>query len=418
MLTLFAVTLFLLLTLIGCWIWKTRRREPFQTLMRLEKHGKLWNLESDPKISPDDVWAITKRLDMAPQEKWQRLPHHIPKPAENVGLTLIQLIHPSDHVQMRGVPPPLQRFIRALLHAHPQTPFPTVCVTTQPISGELPASIRTIVALEGLSLEGKLPSEWKPQDNANPWIWRRKLPVGKIVQLVLYSQAHDDYRAMRDLTSRYYRRFEPDIQTFYYAFDEKLDVPIRREDNLLLIRGTESFVPGILLKTMEAFRWVLKHVPDVEYVVRSNISTIVDLSLLRERLREQPIYYGGSMRLSHESVDFVSGTCIVIHRGVVEKLVDVGVRLDIIDDVSIGQAIFEHMSSILPLINLQADFLHVPNCGGDLKKLEALLESKKYAFYRNRSSLIHWIRSWEHEDRSRDLEQMKFILEHLDAFGL
>ena len=68
----------------------------------------------------------------------------------------------------------------------------------------------------------------------------------KILNLVLYSK-DNSYDKMYDITRRYYAKFYPQVKTIYYLFDDSISNPTFKDD-ILLIPGKESYLPGILQK--------------------------------------------------------------------------------------------------------------------------------------------------------------------------
>ena len=109
----------------------------------------------------------------------------------------------------------------------------------------------------------------------------------KYVNLVLYSEDRE-YDKMKEITEVYYDKFE-NVKTIYYKFDDKINDEYKMEGNLLKIKGKETYVPGILEKTIKSMEYVAND--QYDYLVRSNISTIVNFKLLDEELIKTPIEY-------------------------------------------------------------------------------------------------------------------------------
>ena len=132
----------------------------------------------------------------------------------------------------------------------------------------------------------------------------------KIIHLVLYS---DDpiYNEMYKITREYYHIF-PNITTLYYKYDPTLREDYILKDDILRIKGTETFIPGILEKTIKAFQYVLTNDTYANYVIRSNISTIVNMYYLSAILKLNNINYAGSFVNTLNWLDVQSG--ITDHR--------------------------------------------------------------------------------------------------------
>lgn len=176
------------------------------------------------------------------------------------------------------------------------------------------------------------------------------------------------------------------------------------DGDLLKIKGVESFNPGITLKTIEAFRISLKF--EYDYILRSNISTIVNIARLIDFLEKNPIEYGGGRMLTLQWLDhmcgikdrkywnmpFVQGTAIIMSRNSVILFIDNIDRADkqIIDDVCIG-VFFKQLD--IPLVRIGNNHSYVNNDGNG---------SDDAIFYRNKRS-----------SRSIDICNMRKIIHFL-----
>ena len=176
---------------------------------------------------------------------------------------------------------------------------------------------------------------------------------GIILHLVLYSSS-PFYDAMMQQTRRYYKTL-PLVRTVYYVFDD-VDYPTL-EGDLLRIPGRESYIPGILDKTLEAFKFFGHELDRYAGVVRSNVSTLVSFESLRERLSEcsGELHYGGTVvtNYSHHEVPdwpvekgrmpFVHGTCIFLSPCLVKQTLSEIKRVNrkYVDDLSLGLFVAE-----------------------------------------------------------------------------
>lgn len=104
-----------------------------------------------------------------------------------------------------------------------------------------------------------------------------------ILNLILYSDTDPVYVAMRE-AQRAYLRLVPNFTYFFYAYREDQAEEVMLEDgDTLYFRGRETYVPGILDKTLVAMKY-LKDRP-FQYFLRTNVSTAVDIEGLRRRIR-------------------------------------------------------------------------------------------------------------------------------------
>lgn len=241
--------------------------------------------------------------------------------------------------------------------------------------------------------------------------------------LVLFSQ-DENYDSMYELTSSYYSKFT-NVKTIYYTFSNEIEDDFVLKNNILYIKGTESYIPGILDKTIKAFKYFeyemkSKNV-NYDYIIRSNISTIIHFDKLESALLSYPVEYGGGLMYKLEWLSekdgivderwmntyFCSGTCILFSKPTFLKMMlnIHHIRMDIIDDVSIGILFKEKFPNISAMsLNLTGEeFLHVQNMS-DIGELNIFLNNHTNAvFYRNKN-----------DDRFTDVTQMKYIISFLN----
>ena len=123
---------------------------------------------------------------------------------------------------------------------------------------------------------------------------------------------------------------------------------------ILVIYSESEFYKGILGKTLKSLEYLIQKGLVYDFIVRTNISTLINLDLLYKHLTNIPtenIYTGGFILnlqwLDPEAgiidetlfgTEFLQGTCIILSWDIVNKLVNNlnKIRYDIIDDVSIA----------------------------------------------------------------------------------
>jgi hypothetical protein len=228
----------------------------------------------------------------------------------------------------------------------------------------------------------------------------------KYVNLVLYSE-DKDYKQMKEITEKYYKKFE-NVTTIYYKFEKDITNKYEMEGNVLKIKGTESYLPGILDKTLKAIEYVVDKNYGCDYLVRSNISTIVDFELLDKELRKNPIEYGGGLINELQMIDksggivddtyfglkYASGTAIVFSKKTLDQVIAKRDKINykLIDDVAIGLLMRDELKKPVEQVG---SFLVVSD--GNMP------DKKSYVFYRNRSS-----------NRQTDVKNMRIIIKGKD----
>lgn len=189
----------------------------------------------------------------------------------------------------------------------------------------------------------------------------------RFLHLVLYSQS-DPYFRMVDATKKWYQACKEhfDIDTIYYCFDKKIWEPeIETENGMTLWKfiGQESFLPGCLDKTLDAFAYVQEQKIEYDYIIRSNASTVINLKLLKDTIMKHIacaiLRYGGPLvelirgvtsdfgYVDEKDLPFhsVTGTCILLHKSAIELILQHKARVqrDLLDDLSLA-VFFKKMS--------------------------------------------------------------------------
>ena len=244
-----------------------------------------------------------------------------------------------------------------------------------------------------------------------------------ILNLVLYSTDNGgSYDKMKELTQSYYKQFS-NVKTVYYRFEKNIKTPYELKGNVLLVKGEETYIPGILQKTVDAFEYFKPSLNQYDFIIRSNISTIIQFDKLSDELRVNPIQYGCGLCWGIENADkpekdrghiYSSGTSIILSSATVSRILENKQFMDetVIDDVSIGELISKKM----PDVKMKPVFKNVPNNGFAFvpnfnnqtksgNTLNRFLDenSDQIVFYRNHNG-----------DRELDVLQMTQIIDYLD----
>lgn len=180
----------------------------------------------------------------------------------------------------------------------------------------------------------------------------------KILHLVLYNPA-PQYHAMYEITRSWYREWRRHkVQTFYYFYDPYVPSPTIDEEAMTLrLPGNETYYPGILMKTLEAFEYFSKD--GFDFIVRSNISSPINFAVLIPMLQPKSMLYGGPHLINPYLVDtqkanplvcaigpmrFVQGTCIVFSPDCIRFLLNHRSELEVSveDDLSFGLLFARH----------------------------------------------------------------------------
>lgn len=241
-----------------------------------------------------------------------------------------------------------------------------------------------------------------------------------ILNLVLYSADNGGpYDRMQKMTREYYKKFKF-VTTYYYCFKTDLDKDFDLQGDVLYVKGDETFIPGILQKTVDALDYFRDEIPKYKYVVRSNISTIIRFDLLEKDLRKNAVGYGCALcwnmeynkrkeELPENTIIFSSGTSIIFSVDVVMNIINNKDKLDMgkIDDASIGEFVQNEMPEVemQPVLKNTPNygFHFVPNLNEDHDKIKGLIKDNKIIFFRNHNG-----------NRELDANQMRLIIDVLE----
>jgi hypothetical protein len=154
------------------------------------------------------------------------------------------------------------------------------------------------------------------------------------------------------------------IDYYFITYDQNLMEDFKLINDTLLIKGNEHYM-NILDKTISSFGYFINK-KKYDFVVRTNISTVFNYSLLYTFLQDTPrnnVYTGGLFfklawidevygitkanieKYNLNGLEYFQGTCIILSYDVVKFIMDNSDKLirDVIDDVSIGLFIKEHL---------------------------------------------------------------------------
>jgi len=236
----------------------------------------------------------------------------------------------------------------------------------------------------------------------------------KILNLVLFS--NDEYfSSMKELTSIYYKSFTS-VKTLYYKYTPSIEKDFLIEDDVLHIKGNESRIPGILLKTLKAFQYVVNTKEEFDYVIRTNISTVVNFDLLIKHISiYSPIYYDGilcqlkyitkdsGIDYKYKDMPYISGLGILLSYDALKFVAynDHLIDKNVIDDVAIG-IMFETYRKDIKIRNLcsQNNILFTSDT---FTNIDMNQYCNDIMFYRNKSTYNRYL----------DVEKIKIITEYL-----
>jgi hypothetical protein len=218
-------------------------------------------------------------------------------------------------------------------------------------------------------------------------------PFFRIVNLVIYNDAIEHERQMKAELTRLFAgaRYGSDVKQLFLSCDPAQPSDASELGHALRVRCTESYVPGILHKTVEAMVHCLQRY-DFAFLVRSNISTVIDFRRLQLPASDA-VWYGSAFVFHPDDAErsFASGTNIILNRRAVEYVVSHidYARAQVPDDVALADALRPITAPVQ---------LSVPMVWND--------DTSDGVVFRNRD---------EHQDRATDVARMAAIVDRLIA---
>lgn len=186
----------------------------------------------------------------------------------------------------------------------------------------------------------------------------------KVIFLAIYNET-PEYNKMYDTHMLYLKYLQSQMKLMYYFVMftnlEDQEYIVDDTNHMLYIHGEESYIPGILNKTIKAFDIVHNKLGvSYDFIFRTNISTFIHFHNTFLYLKEfvsnptnQRLYIGPMHTLSwidtvsgihdhrYSGLRYCSGVCIILNSIMVEDLVCNKEKLvyTLIDDVAIGHYI-------------------------------------------------------------------------------
>ena len=175
----------------------------------------------------------------------------------------------------------------------------------------------------------------------------------KILNLIIYNdKSIYEKNIKKELEKLYNNNYNNFVKQFFICFNNNITKPVEEDGNILYIKGKETFIPGILDKTIKALEYCFNNYK-FDYLVRSNISTVIDFKKIPfYKLPVNKIGYASSLIIDLQKLDpesgiinntlfgtkFAMGTNIILNKLGFKYILDnkESINMDIIDDVSIG----------------------------------------------------------------------------------
>lgn len=234
----------------------------------------------------------------------------------------------------------------------------------------------------------------------------------KILILLIFSPS-PIYNEMLQLQKKYINN-HANIDTYFITLNEEQSKDIIVKDDVIFVKGKESHT-NILFKTIESLSYINNINPKkYDFIIRSNISTIINLDNLYNYLLSIPdknVYTGGKVetlqwllqtyevsekkqenRNDYYGLKYIQGIGIILSNDIVEKILKIkeNIEYDIVDDVKLGILIRDYFPEIYEKIG-----------NGIIAKISYNNFEEDSVFIRNRS-----------RERKMDIHRMRNIIDN------
>lgn len=166
---------------------------------------------------------------------------------------------------------------------------------------------------------------------------------------------------------RFYMNSDPQhVEVYFVKADPDLVHDFDIQGDTIWCKGEETWIPGILNKTLISMEAMLPRLDEFQYILRTNLSSFYIFPRLLKFLETIPKEncYCGNAIYWRGPEPFVSGAGIILSTDLVKMLVDQKNQLmnsRDIDDVAIGKFFYHQKVPIIGDIPQRMDFLSLEN---------------------------------------------------------
>ena len=243
----------------------------------------------------------------------------------------------------------------------------------------------------------------------------------KILILVIYTSlisfndsSPESANKMLEVQRKYHNKYN-DVTTYFIEFrNQQNDIEI--ENDFIYIKGVEHIL-NILDKTIKAVEYLINNNFMFDFLIRTNISTMINIPLLISycnNLPKENIYTGGNIEklqwLDHKAgiinedlhgTIYVQGNGIILSYDVINHIIlnKHNLNYNIVDDVTLGS----YINKYKPNTNIHKFKCPHFDCKYELNNN---ININNYILFRNR---IHAYS----ENRNIDIQNMNYIYNHI-----
>ncbi len=176
--------------------------------------------------------------------------------------------------------------------------------------------------------------------------------TGKILVLIIASDNAPYYNAHQNIW-RSYMHLDPNIEAYFMKCDPQIKCDVQIEGDVIWVKARETYIPGILDKTIISMEYMIPRLKEFDYVLRTNLSSFYIFSRLINFTKNLPLNncYCGPLLRYKGGIRYAAGSGFLLSTDLVELLVEGKKKLinhPLIDDVAIGEYLTSRDIDIIP----------------------------------------------------------------------
>jgi hypothetical protein len=171
----------------------------------------------------------------------------------------------------------------------------------------------------------------------------------KTIFLIISSNDHPIYNLMKTITTLYMKKMSQiyPIQYFFIYLDENINDSLVLDDHTIYVKGEESLIPGIFIKTYNSINYINNNF-EYDYIIRTNLSTFWNIPHFYELDLNTNKLATGFLIFSN----FLSGTGIILSKDVAVEFIKNIKNIKNINKISDDVLISNTIKHIIPLSHL------------------------------------------------------------------
>jgi hypothetical protein len=186
----------------------------------------------------------------------------------------------------------------------------------------------------------------------------------QFLNIVTYTK-NIEYDKMYKRLSRFYNIFS-NVDTLFVIYDPLLNTDQLLVGDILFLKGEGTIVPGILRKTIDAFLLREEKISTYNFIVRTNISTVINFFALERVILKSNIINidylsafinnlswldpsSGIFDNSYHGLRYGSGIMILMSPYLVKSILNKRhyLNFNVVDDIAFGLFMKEHFPNII-----------------------------------------------------------------------